>query len=225
MFKSITTKNVGPIPELSVKFGSRLNIMTGDNGLGKTFLLDMIWYAMTSIWPAEVNSKMVSGLMGRPLNPKKEAIIDFTLTGNGSSSKKYQSKFDRNEQLWVAQHNLNPQKNELVVYALADGSLCVWDPARSYWSASLGRPGKYAKYQSAFVFTPNDIWNGLKQDGNNVCNGLIVDLLKWQDKKGFEYDCMELLLQELSPVDFKMKNFNVKLASVKNVTNICENLV
>lgn len=220
MLKSIAAKNVGPIPEFSVKFGPCLNIMTGDNGLGKTFLLDMIWYAMTSFWPAEVNPRMVSGLMGRPLNPKKDAIIDFTLTGNGSSSKKYQSKFDRNEQLWVAQHNLNPQKNELVVYALADGSLCVWDPARSYWSASLERSGKYAKYQSAFVFTPNDIWNGLKQDGNNVCNGLIVDLLKWQDKDSFEYDCMKFLLEELSPADFTMRLDEPTRISIDDVRDI-----
>ena len=85
MLKSIVAKNVGPIPELSVKFGSRLNIMTGDNGLGKTFLLDMIWYALTNMWPAEVNPRMVSGLMGRPLNPKKEATIGFTIAGNGLS--------------------------------------------------------------------------------------------------------------------------------------------
>lgn len=29
----------------------------------------------------------------------------------------------------------------------------------------------------------------------------------------------------LDSVAVKMKNFNVKLASVKNVTNICENLI
>lgn len=219
MLKSIVAKNVGPIPELSVKFGSRLNIMTGDNGLGKTFLLDMIWYALTSMWPAEVNPKMASGLMGRPLNPQKDATIDFVLMGNGANSKKNQSKFDRNEQLWVG-HDLNPQRNELVVYALADGSLCVWDPARSYWSASLGRPGKYAKYQSAFVFTPNDIWNGLKQDGNNVCNGLIADLLKWQNKKGFEYDCMTRLLEKLSPFDFTMRLDEPTRISIDDVRDI-----
>ena len=219
MLKSIVAKNVGPIPELSVKFGSRLNIMTGDNGLGKTFLLDMIWYALTSMWPAEVNSKMASGLMGRPLNPKKEATIDFVLTGNTSNSKRYKSKFERNKQLWVG-HVLNLQKNELVVYALADGSLCVWDPARSYWSASLGRPGKYAKYQSAFVFTPNDIWNGLKQNGNNVCNGLIADLLKWQNNKGFEYDCMTRLLEKLSPFDFTMQLDEPTRISIDDVRDI-----
>ena len=219
MLKSIVAKNVGPIPELSVKFGSRLNIMTGDNGLGKTFLLDMIWYALTSMWPAEVNPKMASGLMGRPLNPKKDATIDFVLMGNGANSKKNQSKFDRNEQLWVG-HDLNPQKNELVVYALADGSLCVWDPARSYWSASLGRLGKYAKYQSAFVFTPNDIWNGLKQNGNNVCNGFIADLLKWQNNKGFEYECMTLLLEELSPFDFTMQLDEPTRISIDDVRDI-----
>jgi len=33
MLKSITLHGIGPVPELSARFGDRLNIITGDNGL------------------------------------------------------------------------------------------------------------------------------------------------------------------------------------------------
>ena len=39
--------NIGPTPDLEAEFGSRLNVVTGDNGLGKTFLLDACWFALT----------------------------------------------------------------------------------------------------------------------------------------------------------------------------------
>jgi DNA repair ATPase RecN len=42
MLKQLTTKWVGPAAQLEVNFGPRLNLFTGDNGLGKSFLLDML---------------------------------------------------------------------------------------------------------------------------------------------------------------------------------------
>jgi recombinational DNA repair ATPase RecF len=41
MLKELHLKLVGPSPKLDVELSDRLNIFTGDNGLGKTFLLDM----------------------------------------------------------------------------------------------------------------------------------------------------------------------------------------
>ena len=69
MIKSLTLKNVGAMPEKTINFGNRLNIITGDNGLGKSFLLDIIWYALTRRWPNDVNGKLASGYMARPLIP------------------------------------------------------------------------------------------------------------------------------------------------------------
>ena len=42
--------NVGPAPEMELKFGKRLNLLTGDNGLGKSFLFDIAWWALTRKW-------------------------------------------------------------------------------------------------------------------------------------------------------------------------------
>jgi DNA repair ATPase RecN len=46
MLKEINLKNVGPAPKIDLDCASRLNILTGDNGLGKTFLLDIIWWCL-----------------------------------------------------------------------------------------------------------------------------------------------------------------------------------
>ena len=51
MLEALTLRNVGPASEMSMELGSRLNIVTGDNGLGKSFLLDVAWWALTRKWP------------------------------------------------------------------------------------------------------------------------------------------------------------------------------
>ena len=58
MIKNLTVTNVGPSQKLDLTFGTRLNIITGDNGLGKSFLLDLIWYAKTRQWPSEVKEAL-----------------------------------------------------------------------------------------------------------------------------------------------------------------------
>ena len=53
MIESLRLRNVGPAPEMEMTFAPRLNLITGDNGLGKSFLLDVIWWALTRKWPQE----------------------------------------------------------------------------------------------------------------------------------------------------------------------------
>ena len=72
MIKKISTKNIGPSPSMELEFGERLNLITGDNGLGKSFLLDIAWWAMTRSWPAELNSKLSIGKMALPTIKKEK---------------------------------------------------------------------------------------------------------------------------------------------------------
>jgi recombinational DNA repair ATPase RecF len=46
MLTRITTRDVEPA-DLDVALAPRLNLLAGDNGLGKTFLLDLAWFALT----------------------------------------------------------------------------------------------------------------------------------------------------------------------------------
>ena len=55
MLKELKLSHVGPAPSMELEFGERLNLITGDNGLGKSFLLDIAWWALTRRWPAEIN--------------------------------------------------------------------------------------------------------------------------------------------------------------------------
>src|SRR5262245_31742510 len=49
MLTRIATEDVEPA-DLDVILAPRLNLLAGDNGLGKTFLLDLAWWALTSTW-------------------------------------------------------------------------------------------------------------------------------------------------------------------------------
>ena len=40
----------GPAARLDCEFAPRLNLLTGDNGLGKTFVLECAWWALTGSW-------------------------------------------------------------------------------------------------------------------------------------------------------------------------------
>lgn len=59
MLQQLTLPNVGPAVSMELHFGSRLNVLTGDNGLGKSFLLEIAWWSLTRKWPAEINACLV----------------------------------------------------------------------------------------------------------------------------------------------------------------------
>ncbi|MFL9456370.1 MULTISPECIES: AAA family ATPase [Nostocales] len=50
MLKELHLQQVGPTDRFDVEFAARLNIFTGDNGLGKSFLLDVAWWVLTGNW-------------------------------------------------------------------------------------------------------------------------------------------------------------------------------
>jgi len=53
MLRNLHLLDVGPTRELSFDFAPRLNVLTGDNGLGKTFVLDVVWWVLTGTWAGE----------------------------------------------------------------------------------------------------------------------------------------------------------------------------
>ncbi len=80
MLEYLRLKNTGPAHEMEIEFAPRLNLLTGDNGLGKSFLLDTAWWALTRRWPREVNRSMTCGLPARPIDPARPASIRFRLS-------------------------------------------------------------------------------------------------------------------------------------------------
>jgi len=53
MIRHLTLEDVGPTRKLEFDFAPRMNVLTGDNGLGKTFVLDVLWWVLTTTWAGE----------------------------------------------------------------------------------------------------------------------------------------------------------------------------
>lgn len=187
-------KNVGPCESMPpIDFGERLNVLTGDNGLGKSFLLDTVWWALTRRWPASVNAQLTSGSMALPAS-RGEATISFTVSGSGKPLR-YESAFDRETQSWTGRPG-RPHNPGLVIYAMVDGSFAVWDPHRNYWKRSGDIDVQ--DRQPAYVFSPRELWNGLRDGETVLCNGLMADWALWQREKGNTFDTLISVLGALA---------------------------
>ena len=195
MLESLKLENVGPASSMELEFAPRMNLLTGDNGLGKSFLLDVAWWALTMRWPREVNRHMTTGYPARPRDRKKPSAITFRGRGR-TESVGHRTNYSQRGEAWVDPlgefyaPSYAPWTNALgwpcdppgpVIYAHADGSFSVWDPARNY-----GRRQDDAdtqKRQSAYVFTEPEVWEGLRSHVDDrappLCNGLLYDWSTW----------------------------------------------
>ncbi|HAE21120.1 MAG TPA: hypothetical protein DCG47_02195 [Spirochaetaceae bacterium] len=195
MIQHLKMTNIGPASKMELEFGKRLNLLTGDNGLGKSFLLDIAWWAMTRKWPAEVNPKLTAGKAALPSDKKEAAEIDFSFSAV-SRTKGHTSTFEAKTQSWSVPQG-RPAIPGLVFYALADGSFAVWDPARNYWKA---KNEEVRERPPAYIFSPKEVWDGLqREDGTWLCNGLIRDWAGWQKEKGRAFEYLVAVLEVLSP--------------------------
>lgn len=196
MLKHLKLKNIGPASSMELEFGARLNILTGDNGLGKSFLLDIAWWSLTRRWPAEINPKLTGGKKAIPAINESEAKISFAFSGK-VKPEDYESNFLKKEQAWTGRAG-RPANPGLVLFAMSDGSFAVWDPARNYWRTQDGVDVQ--ERTAAYVFSPTEVWDGLLGPGNSwLCNGLIRDWASWQKEKKLPFKQLKDVLKVLSP--------------------------
>lgn len=200
MITHLHLKNIGPVADLDAEFGPRLNLVTGDNGLGKTFLLDACWYALTRTWAGD-----------SPFQPKPTAVypppgvtrtirrripmqIDYAIKGKRHAVQR-NVNFDYNKWDWIVSPGRPPMPG-LVIYGRIDGGFSVWDPARNYW-----RHENDPERLPAFHFTKSEVWDGSenKQVGELLCNGLIRDLETWRLKKNAAWKLIQKVLKTMSP--------------------------
>lgn len=189
--KSLTLRGIGPSKQLHYEPADRLNIITGDNSLGKTFLIECAWFALTGLWityPAY------------PLNhhSQSEPSISFTTASRNNSLSRL-LKFDRHSQEW----QYPPEKRVrpgLIVYARYDGSFAIWDPAVSDQGDDLAT-------SPLTVLSREEVWDGSRDQvpgGRLVtrCNGLLADWTSWQQFGTGDSSTLEMLvtaLKHLSP--------------------------
>lgn len=180
--------NIGPATQLDFNPAERLSIITGDNGLGKTFVLECAWWALTGQWadrPALPNLK----------ESRKIPSITFAISGKGGSDipKNLTIGYEWKGHKWPGPKD-RPTIPGLIVYARVDGSFAVWDPVRHSDERSLS--GERAA--SLLLFTRDEVLNGL---GEKI-EGLIRDWVRWQnarDQSTFKMFCT--VLERLSPPD------------------------
>lgn len=194
MLEYLRLKNTGPADEMEIEFASRVNLLTGDNGLGKSFLLDTAWWALTRRWPREVNRSMSCGLPARPIDTARPATVNFRLSARSiENSVDSTVTYSQRDEEWPLKTGI-PWSAGIVVYAHADGSFSVWDPSRN-----LGR----RRRPLAYVFTEAEVWNGLWTDEDGVsvplCNGLVRDWSNWIRAQDENARAMAAALRALSP--------------------------
>ena len=171
--------NVGPCDYAEMVLSSRLNIITGDNGLGKTFLMDCAWWALTNTWVGnEARPKYAEG--------SKRASINFSIAGKSKMVQEKKILYDNKNMTWKRSSDTATIPG-LIIYALVDGSYAVWDPSKN----SMGST-------DSLVFTRQEVWNGF---GTSI-EGLIRDWVKWQNTPTkYPFEVFKQVLAAMSPPD------------------------
>lgn len=189
MLKKLDLRGVGPAKTFGpVEFAPRLNFITGDNGLGKSFLLDIAWWVLTRTWARDT--------VAVPHQDEKKPSIDYAYTKSRQEIFSYESLFDRSAQTWPVKQGRPPIPG-VVIYAGVDGSFSAWDPARNYWQDKDTQSFERLK---AFNFTPEQVWKGLEGSGGiRHCNGLIHDWVLWQKGSDPAFSDLVKVLDALSP--------------------------
>jgi hypothetical protein len=197
MLHRIIAKGVGPISPLELDLAPRANIITGDNGVGKSFILDLVWLVLTRTFANE------------PIQPTGQASLEFTMDLAKGGPKKFSSSWDRGRQEWKRSQGRPPTPG-LVLYARVDGGFSVWDPRRNYWRDAPTLGVNDANRPDAFHLDRDQVWKGLEANGQLICNGLIVDWVTWQlraaaatlavkDDEQAEFSQLSAALEALSP--------------------------
>ncbi|WP_437764578.1 AAA family ATPase [Sorangium sp. So ce281] len=186
MLRQLELDGIGPADKLTFgPLAGRLNLITGDNGLGKSFLLDVAWWALTRTWPQY------------PAVPRRpDASIGFAFDGAKGLTEDV-SPWIAKAQDWKRKRG-RPSNPGLVLYARADGAFSVWDPAKNY-RLYRGADGSEREMLPAYHFTPGQVFDELRTGDNQVvCRGLLDDWTRWQQSHDPRFAMLSRMLEALS---------------------------
>jgi len=179
--KYIEMRGIGPMHRLEFNPAERLSVITGDNGLRKTFILECAWWSLTGQWAERQAYPRTDAKQNDP-------AITFTIAGQKNIQEKKTIKFDWNDQRWPTSKS-RPTIPGLSIYARVDGSFAVFDPVRHPGDGDEG---------TQLVFTRDQVMDGR---GRRI-NGLISDWVNWQRSPDQSvFDMFKAVLKRLSPPD------------------------
>lgn len=165
MLVSIDARNLGALGDVSLLPAERLTLVTGENGLGKTLLLDLAWFAATG------------GNAARAMLTPNASAQPTSITYYAPPSAPVEERFD--PRAWGWQRDTTPLQSSLVVYAHADGAFDVWDLHRFARHVPYGHPDA-RRVEHRFALSSSEVWDGKAHDGRVLCNGLLRDWSTWQ---------------------------------------------
>jgi len=169
-------------PKLEIGFGERLSLITGDNGLGKSFLLEFAWWSATGTW---AHRPALPDLVDRSGVPR----VEYALRGSSGRITEAAFIFDFQRNIWSPVSSA-PTVEALGIFARADGSFAVYDPIRAKSQGisddHIGR------------LTSDHVWDGRP----GMIEGLVRDWVRWQKAEdGLSFDRFCSVLRRLSPED------------------------
>jgi hypothetical protein len=197
--------NVGSVKHVAIDFAKRINILAGDNGLGKTLIQEFCWWTLTQKWSESPITPRLDGTSAK-------SRIKYKVVGNKKGFSPYQeATFDWRKSDWVSSENSNNNPS-LALYCRVDGSIATWDTTRPL------------KDINPIFFSREQVWNGIMQPeqgrNNYLSNGLLYDLANWQIKKSEEFDLFCKILKKLSPPDLAVGDVGqLKLGKIIRIPN------
>lgn len=181
----LALEGLGPSERIEFHPGDRLSVITGDNGLGKTFLLECAWWALAGQWAEDAQQ----ALPHDDNLKRKEPAITFEISGKRRAGPRTRIKYDWATQSWPLPKG-RPTIPGLIVYARVDGSFAVWDPVR-YGPSGQGRSG-------VLLFKRDEVFDGLE----GKIEGLLRDWVNWQRSPDQgQFEVFKHVLRRLSPPD------------------------
>jgi hypothetical protein len=170
MLKSLHFDNVGPSRKLDITFARRLNVLTGDNGLGKSFVLDSAWALLTGAdWRSSVTTPR--GVPDASIRAVYEMLEPLGDCDGGEWS------FKRGDIGWARTIG---GATCPVFYARVDGGMSVYDPGSA---ERLWPDDDHDLTVLATNLSRAEVFDGKQTKGEWECDGLIRDWLSWQDSR------------------------------------------
>ena len=170
--KQLEFREVGPARTLKYEPSRRLNLLIGDNSLGKTFLLDGVWWTITRNWieyPAAPRRDVERSL------PTIQVTFDASIR-----NVQRRSVYNWDRQIWQSSDKKVPV-GALAIYARHDGSFLVWDSVSSLSDVSGLSTTDHV------VLDRDSLWHGKRikdehRGMTSICNGVLVDWVNWQTR-------------------------------------------
>lgn len=182
MITNLFLKNIGPSHEFSFDFAPRINVLTGDNGLGKSFVLECLWWILSGTWTAR-------SVRPEP-EPQGRAEMAFQSAEDfGSHGQLSMNTFHFENGRWQRQGGNRPKDEGLVIYARVDGG----------FSISFSQHPYDKRPKRPLILKADDVWEGTQKRGKGRLEGFYRDVATWLQTDAPQGHTLRSMTAMLSP--------------------------